>query len=208
MRPSHWGHQHRIEYLIGQQPLPGGIESVVADQRGGKRGGNLRQRQRPHGQSCLTRVAKGATGYGGGDSLSQDQGNNQTRNQPETVQDRLPYGDRDNQEARDDEENWNEKSLPEEYQLFLRRVAGGRGIDRSSGQEGTDDVRQVDEIREHASRHHDAKHGDKVARLVIPQLVQDPGAGAADPYHYQRHEDCHFNDLHSKAGWRKTGRVG
>src|SRR6516165_4831062 len=115
MRPSHWGHQHRIEYLIGQQPLSGGIESVVADQRGGKRGGNLRQCQRPHSQSCLTRVAKGATGYGRCNSLSQDQGSNHACNQPETVQDSLPYGDGDNQQAYDDEENWNEKSPAEEY---------------------------------------------------------------------------------------------
>ena len=76
-------HQHRVEHLVVQQPYPRLIERVIADQRGGERGRNLRQRQRPHRQSRLTPVAKSATSDGRGDSFSKDQGNNHARNQPE-----------------------------------------------------------------------------------------------------------------------------
>ena len=51
------------------------------------------------------------------------------------------------------------------------------------------------------------KHRDKVARVVIAQLAQDPGAGAAYSYQDQRHEDRDLNNLQRKSGWRKAGRI-
>src|SRR6516162_11004417 len=71
-----------------------------------------------------------------------------------------------------------------------------------------DDVRQVDEVSEHAGHHHYGQHRDKIARLIVPQFAQDPGAAAADTYQNQRHEDGDLDDLQRKAGYRKPGGVG
>ena len=71
------------------------------------------------------------------------------------------------------------KSPAEEIELFLHRMISDSGINRQSGQEGADDVRQVDEIGEFASHRHYAQHRDKIARLIVPQLVQNPGQQAA-----------------------------
>ena len=52
-----------------------------------------------------------------------------------------------------------------------------------------------------------AKHHDKIDRLVVPHFVQNPGAGATDSDHDQRHENCDLNDLDGESRWRKTSRV-
>ena len=67
--------------------------------------------------------------------------------------------------------DWNEKGLAEELQFLLRRVVADRGIDRQSGHKRPDNVRQINEIGELAGHRHDAKHCDKIAGLVVPQLV-------------------------------------
>src|SRR6516225_7184850 len=108
----------------------------MAKKRGRERGRNLRQGQRPHLQLRRTRVAKGLTHGKRGHSLSHDQSRNDARNEPEIVHDGLCEFDRCNQETGDNEEDWNERSLAEKFQLLLRGVCTDRGIDRQSGQEG------------------------------------------------------------------------
>src|SRR6516225_6062590 len=124
------------------------------------------------------------------------------------VKDSLPYRHGHNQEANDNEEDWNEKSPAEEIQLFLHGVVTDSGINRQSGQEGADDVRQVDQICKLASHRHYAKHGNKITRLIILELVQNPSPRAAYSYQDQRHKDGHLNDLQGKTRWRKTFGVG
>src|SRR3974377_1457957 len=95
-------------------------------------------RHRPHRQSCLARVAKGATGDRRCDSLPRDQSSNHACDEPEMLEDSLPYGDGCDQEAGDNEEDWNEQGLAEEFQLFLRGVTSAGGIDPPSAQKRTD----------------------------------------------------------------------
>ena len=68
-------------------------------------------------------------------------------------------------------EDWDEQCDAYEFQLMLRRMVTGRSIDRHSSQESADDIRQVDEIREHASHRHDAEHRDEISILPVPQLT-------------------------------------
>src|SRR6516162_318952 len=139
-RGNNQQYEHRVEHLLVQQPHPRRVESVVADQGRSERGSNLRQRQRPHRQPRLTRVAESTAGYGRSDSFADDQRSNDACNQPELLEDSLRYRIGGNKEASDNEEDWNEESAPHEFQLFLRRMVMSRRIDRYSGQESSDDV--------------------------------------------------------------------
>src|SRR6516165_286708 len=206
-RGDNYQHQYRVEYFLAQQRLTRGVERFVANQRSSQRRGHLRQRECPHGQPGLTRVAKCATSNRSCNSLSQDQRKNHARDEPEMAEDSLCYGSGDDQKAHHNEEDRNEEGPAEEIEFFFCRVVTNSSIDRQSGKKGSDDIRQVDEIRYHAGDRHYAKYRDKITRLVVVKPVQDPGAGPAYSNEDDRHKDRDLGDLYRESVWRKSGRV-
>src|SRR3954451_10670887 len=73
--------QHRVQHSAIQHALAGGIDRIIANQGGGKRGGDLWQCQGPYRQPCRPAVAEGPADDLRGDPFSNQESQNDSTNE-------------------------------------------------------------------------------------------------------------------------------
>src|SRR4030095_12262843 len=79
--------EHDVENSLVNQPWPGGVEGVEADERGGERRGQLGKRQRPHRHHRGSGVVERPGGDRRGNTFSDDERSHNRRRQGEVIGD-------------------------------------------------------------------------------------------------------------------------
>src|SRR5204863_7507692 len=125
---------------IVQQPLPGGNEGLMRDQRGRKRSSHLRERERPDRQLLIQIISVCAAHKPSGYPFAGQQGGDDARNNQKIVENSVHELYRINQKAGNDKEDRNKQRLAEKLKLcagwcFARRSIG-RKASKERGQDG------------------------------------------------------------------------
>ena len=130
-----------------------------------------------------------------GDPLRSHQPEHDGRDQSGLV----PQGAREHlqvdQEAGDDEEGGNEKSIGEEFGLFLGRRAAHRLVDGEAGQECADDALELQVLGEGGADADDAQHQREGGFVGLAQLREQPTPGAAQHEDHDEDEQPEFGEL-------------
>lgn len=84
----------------------------------------------------------------------------------------------------------------------MRRV-----VDRQSGEERADDIRQVNGSSKDTGHGHNPKHQDEIGVIVILHLLQDVRSGATQAKQNKRNKDRDLDKLQRKAGDRKAALI-